>query len=150
VPAPIDAKERLKAEMMFVQEGKTARAIAAALGVSENTLSAWVTRGQWVRQRRARLGGTSQATLDVLKRQRELLIGEIGVEHRAAPEQIDALHKLTLSIEKIESRMESIGPMLDAIGRFAEFVAAGADDADCATVRKWIEKYFDEQRRRSQ
>jgi transposase len=134
---------------MFVYEGKLLRQIAAELGINVRTLEKWSSQGNWGKLRKERRRGTSQAALDVLKRQRELLITALGVENRADPEQIDALHKLTMSIEKMESRLEDIGLMLDVMDRFAEFVAARADDADCRVIRNWVEKFFDEQQRKS-
>jgi hypothetical protein len=141
---PRDPNLRLKAEMKFVREGKTCREIAAELGASLHAVEHWSRRGNWVLLRREQQGGTSRSTLDVLKRQRELLISSIGVESQADAEQIDMLHKLTMSIEKMESRMDSVGPILDVMGRFAEFVASRASDEDCRVIRTWIEKYFDE------
>ena len=37
---------------------------------------------------------------------------------RPRPEAIDALNKISLAIEKMESRSEAIGPMLDTLAPF--------------------------------
>ena len=140
---------RLKALMMFVYEGKTCREIAAHFGVSGPTVASWSKEGGWFQRRREHERGSSQAALDVLQHQRELLIAEIGIENRAPAEVIDTLHKLTMSIDKMESRLEGIGPMLDVVGRFARFVAAHADRAECLVVRNWIEKFLSEERRKN-
>ena len=49
----------------------------------------------------------------------------------------------------MESRVEAIGPMLDALGRFTEFTAAHAEPAAVAVVREWVEKFLMEERRRN-
>ncbi len=45
--------------------------------------------------------------------------------------------------------MEAVGPMLDVIGRFARYVAANSERAECLVVRKWIEKYLNAEQKRN-
>jgi transposase len=141
--------DRAKAERLFVREGKSLARVAAEMGIGLTTIKQWSKDGNWSDHRRACRRETPNPALDVLKRQLELQVAKIGDDKLAAPEVIDALHKLSVSIEKMESRLEPIGPMLDAIGRFARFVAARADDQACELVRTWVEKFFQEERRRS-
>ena len=109
---------------MFVQGGENpGRDPSRRPGHEQGALVKWSTQGEWVKKRRERQRESPQAALDILKRQRELQIKTIGTETLAAPTEIDALHKLTQLIEKMESRIEAIGPMLDVMCRFAQFVA---------------------------
>jgi hypothetical protein len=139
---------RLAAENLFVREGKTLKQAAAQLGVSRRALIEWSRHGGWMEKRQEFQRESPQAALDILKGQRELQIQKIRGKKKATPQAIDALHKLTLLIEKMESRTEAIGPMLDTFERFAQFVGTNADDAACAVICKWTEKFLDEQRRR--
>jgi hypothetical protein len=141
--------QKLKAQTMYVVEERSLAQIAAEMKISKSTLGDWSKQEKWVQRRSERQQGSSQSALNVLIRQRELLITTIGVENQADAEQIDKLHKLTVAIEKIESRQEAVGPMLDIIGRFARFVTANAGAADCEVVRTWIEKFFDEEQRKN-
>jgi transposase len=145
------SKGRLNAETLFVCEGRTVAQIAAKLGLSEKTIAQWCAQGDWAQRRTERLRESPQAALDVLKHQRELLIQEFEKKNkkRAGPEEIDALQKLSLAIEKMESRTEAIGPMLDVLGRFAQFVTARADADECEVVRTWLESYLAEVRRKN-
>ena len=103
-----------------------------------------------MKKRQEMLRESPQVALDVLKRQREMLITEMPRDKPASADQIDALHKLTLLIEKMESRLDAVGPMLDVFARFARFVGTNADDAACAVLREWTEKFLDDERRRSE
>ncbi len=71
--------ERMKALKMFVYEGNTCREIADHFHVSTNTVQAWSKEGGWVQRREDHQRGSSEATLDLLKHQRELLVKEIDV-----------------------------------------------------------------------
>ena len=133
--------DRIMAERLFVREGKSLEEIAAATAIGKATLARWSKDGEWVRKRAERNRESPQASIDKLKRQRELQITALG-DGVASAEQIDALYKLNLMIEKMEASTGAIGPMLDTMGRFAEFVAANAQPEDCALLRDWIEKWF--------
>jgi len=139
----------MQALKLFVYDGKTCREIGKELHVHETTLAEWSKEGGWVQRRQDHQRGSSEATLDLLKHQRELLVETISVDKPANAGDIDTLHKLTMSIEKMESRMEAVGPMLDVIGRFARYVAANSERAECLVVRKWIEKYLNAEQRKS-
>jgi hypothetical protein len=141
--------ERMQALKKFVYEGKSCREIGDELHVHANTVQAWSKEGGWVQRRQDHQRGSSEATLDLLKNQRELLVAKIAVDKVAPADKIDTLHKLTMSIEKMESRMEAVGPMLDVIGRFARYVAANSERDECLVVRKWIEKYLNAEQRKS-
>jgi hypothetical protein len=47
-------KEKKTAYILFVEQGKTRKDIAALLDVSEKTIGAWVDKGQWEKERAAR------------------------------------------------------------------------------------------------
>jgi hypothetical protein len=142
--------DRAMAENLFVRECRTLDQIAARLGVNRRTVGQWSSKGGWMKQRGELLRESPQAALDVLKRQREMLITAMPRDAPAGADQIDALHKLTLLIEKMESRLDAVGPMLDVFARFAQFVATNADDAACAVLREWTEKFLNDERRRSE
>ncbi len=140
---------RRSAERLFVRDVKTLAQISAELGVPLRSLARWSRRGEWMRKRREWQHESPRAALDILKRQREKQMAAIRDNTAAAaPEAIDALNKISLVIEKLESHVEAIGPMLDTLERFAEFVGARADAEECAVLYKWTEKFLDEQRRK--
>jgi IS30 family transposase len=152
---PISEKQRLLAESLFVAEGKSARQIAAVLGLGKSTVQRCVLRGKWVERRRRRGLDSPLATLERLKRERDRQAATLGGDTAPAQatlnETISAVHKLTQTIEKMESRHEDedVGAMLAAMDRFAKFAAAHATDEQCAAVRALMEKFFDDERRKS-
>lgn len=142
--------ERAAAESFFVRDGKTLDQIADLTGVSSATLAKWSKSGQWVKKRAERQRESPEASLNRLKRQRELQVAALGDETVAGAEAIDALYKLNLLIEKMEASAEAIGPTLDVIGRFADFVMRHTDDPTRVEVlREWMEKFLAEERRRN-
>ena len=142
-------KDRAMAEMLYVREGKSFQQVAALLGTGTMTVCRWAREGNWKERRRERRRESPQASLDALKRQRDLLIKGLDGKALDNPVAINALSKLNLAIQRMESPPEPIEMMLDVIGRFAEFIAARADDNECAVMRKWVEKFLDEERRRN-
>lgn len=142
--------DRATAENLYVEEGKTLDEIAGLTAVTKGTLANWSREGLWTQKRRERRLASPHPELNVLKQQLALQIKQIPDDKLADAAAIDALHKLSVIVEKMESRLEpEAGPLLEAMLRFAQFVAARADDAACATVREWLEKFLDEERRKN-
>jgi hypothetical protein len=141
-------EERSEAETLFVCEGKTTEQIAAQMRISAATIQRWSSQGAWAQQRRARRLESPRLTLDVLKRQRDLQIQELDGNMPAGQEAIDRLHKLSLVIEKMESRLEAVGPMLDVFERFAKYVGTHADANALTVLRTWTQKFLEEERRK--
>ena len=137
-----------RAENRFVYRGKTMAEISRSLNVTRVSLAQWAHKGDWMKKRQERQRESPQAALDVLKNQRDLQMKAMGDDEVAAPEAINSLNKITLLIEKLESHVEAIGPMLDTLDRFAQFVGANADAEECAVLYKWTEKFLDEERRK--
>jgi uncharacterized protein YjcR len=160
-------KDRALAETLFVTEGKSAREIAAHLGVGKETVQRWAREGKWTERRRQRRSDSPLAALERLRRERDRLIGTLGGDQPAAKdaaaakdpagpkdaasETISKIHKLTQTIEKMESHREDtdIDAMLDVVERLATFTAAHADAEELEAVRKIIEMFLDEERRKS-
>lgn len=53
-------KEMSTARFMYVEQGKDGKEIAAAVRVSENTISSWIKKGHWKAERDARVNSLSQ------------------------------------------------------------------------------------------
>ena len=142
-------EERAQAVKMFVEEGKTLQQIADHFGVSQAAVALWSSGGNWKGLRRERRFMTAHPALDALRRELDLQVQKVGKTTAAEPAQIEALNKLHLMVEKMESRVDPIGPMLEAMGRFARFVAARAEREDRVVIHKWVERFFNEERRKN-
>jgi hypothetical protein len=140
--------DRAMAEMLFVCEGKSPGQIAALVGANRMTIWRWAREGNWKERRSARWRESPRAALDLLKRQRELQIATITPDKPAAPEVIDALHKLNRVIEQMEEPLEGPDAMLDVMGRFTRFIMAHGSPEAIAALREWLEKFLNEERRR--
>jgi transposase len=103
-------KERALAESLFVVEGKPGRQIAALLGAGKETVQLWAREGNWMERRRLRREDSPLANLERLQRERTRLIAALGGDKpetaHTAPDTISAVHKLTQTIEKMESRRQ--------------------------------------------
>lgn len=153
-------KERALAESLFVTEGKSGREIAALLGAGKETVQRWARDGKWMERRRLRRLDSPLASLERLRRERDRLTGTLGGEKagadksdapKAISDTISLIHKLTQTIEKMESHREDddVGAMLATMEGFATFVVAHTAPEECLAIRKMIEKFFDEERRKS-
>ena len=69
----------------------------------------------------------------------------------AAGETISMIQKLTQTIEKMESHREDgdIDAVLTTMDRFATFAAAHATEEELPAIRRIMEEFLDEERRRS-
>jgi transposase len=160
-------RDRSLAESLFVCEGKSCREIAGILSAGKETVQRWARDGKWMERRRRRRLDSPLASLERLKRERDRLIQTLGGEPAPKGDQppqgeppakpdaddtlqtVNALQKLTQTIEKMESQQEEeIGPMLKTMGRFAEFVATRADANDRPVIHKWVEAFLNEERRK--
>ncbi|MGD1002114.1 MAG: hypothetical protein ABSA67_15610 [Candidatus Brocadiia bacterium] len=157
-------KDRTLAEVLFVNEGKSLSQIAAALGACKKTILNWSREGSWMKRRQQRRRESPRASLDVLKRLREVQVQALdakpvadadgkpaaGAAARQIPDPaaIATLYRLNMAIAKMEAQQEAIGPMLDGFERFTQFVASQADADACEVIREWIGKFLDEERRR--
>ena len=139
--------QRLDAEERFVRGGQSLDQISAAMGVSKGSLARWSAAGKWAEKRAVLRRESPSAAVNTLKRQRQMMIDLMAGPAAADPAAVDALHKLTLIIEKMEARADAIGPTLDVMERFARFVAAHCSSDESATVRACAEKFLDEERK---
>ena len=155
-------KERLFAESLFVCEGKSCREIAGILDAGRDTVLRWAREGQWTERRRHRqLDGSSMATVERLRRERDRLVEQLvprsppggdrsgKVFTPKALQAIGAVQKLTQTIEKMEPHQEEeIDSMLSVTRRYAEFVSARASQDERVVLHKWLKQFLDAERRR--
>ncbi len=160
---PRPEKERALAESLFVIEGKSGREIAGLLGAGKETVQRWAREGKWMERRRLRRRESPLAALERLKRERDRLTGTLGGTKPAAPgedktaapaaagDTISLIQKLTQTIEKMESQQEDydVGAMIETMGRFANFVIVHATEQERLAMRAMIEKFLDEEHRKS-
>lgn len=175
---PRPEKERVRAESLFIVEGKSGREIAGLLGVGKETVQRWARDGKWMDRRQLRRSESPLASLERLRRERDRLIGTLGGDQPAGDhadgdktakvkpadpavvsDTISLVHKLTQTIEKMESRREdesmeprreedSIGAMLTTMERFAVFVADHATDEERLATARMVEKFLDAERQK--
>ena len=157
---PRPERERALAESLFITEGKSGREIAALLGAGKETVQRWAREGKWMERRRLRRADSPLAALERLRRERDRLAGTLGGDKlggdkpaspEAAGDTVSMIQKLTQTIEKMESRREDrdVDAMLATMHRFATFAAAHATEEELPAVRKIVEEFLDDERRRS-
>ena len=148
-------KERALAESLFVTEGKSGREIAGLLGAGKETVQRWAREGKWMERRRLRRRDSALASLERLRRERDRLTGTLGgdkpPEADVVADTISMIQKLTQAIERMESHREDrdIGAMLATMDRFATFAVAHAAAEELSAIRNTIEKFLDDERRKS-
>lgn len=94
-------KERKVAHELYVKQGKTATEIAKMVGVSEKTMSIWVQKGNWKRERDARKNTSENYIADLHE-----LIGSITEQRldleRTAIKDLDATQREELQQKKLK------------------------------------------------
>jgi len=135
-----------QAESMYVREGAKLQDIASSLGVHRSTMTRWRQQGNWDAKRAEFLQNSPAAALDLLKRQRERMIREAGDE-APGPAYADALYKLSTTIERMESKAEAVGPVLDAMDRFARHARLNIPDEQMPVIQDAVQQFLDAVRR---
>ena len=161
--SPRSEKERALAEKLFVCDGKSGREIAGILGAGKETIRRWAHDGRWVARRRLRRAESQMAAVEILRRERDRLIRGLGAPQPEAAEKvagpsalgtmetINAVLKLTQTIEKMDPQPDedNLDSMVAAMSRYGAFVAARADANDRIILHKWLERFWNEERRKS-
>jgi len=139
-------KLRAQAETMFVREGGKLQDIAGTLGVHRSTLSRWRQQQNWDAKKGEYLQNSPMAVLDLLKKQREQMIREAGGDP-PTPAYADALYKISTTIERMETKAEAVGPVLDVMDRFARYARLNIPDAHMPIVSEAVEQFLNAVRR---
>jgi len=137
---------RAQAESMYVREGALLQDIAKTLDVHRSTITRWRQQQNWDAKRGEYLQNSPMAVLDLLKKQREQMIRSAGGE---APDAAyaDALYKLSTTIERMETKAEAVGPVLDVMDRFARHARLNIPDEHMPIVSEAVAAFLDAVRR---
>ena len=134
------AKVRGEAEYLFVRRGLSLEEIAGRTHVAKGTLARWSKQLEWVKKRDDFLHQSPSAPLEKLYDLRRRRIEDLGPA--ASPGDVDSLYKLDCMIERMEAKREAVGPILDVLGAFANFVARKCEPPVVDTLRNAIEQYL--------
>jgi hypothetical protein len=137
---------RIEAEQLFVRRGLTLVQVADQLHVSKGTLARWSFAGKWVERRQEFLTQSPTGPIETLKTRRVKIIDSLGTADVKDPSLVDQLWKITRTIESLEARSEAIGPLLDAMEKFAQFVARTCDEVKAQTISAAVEDFLREER----
>jgi len=138
----IDDKVRLRAEDLYVKDGKTQEKVAEILSVARKTVGRWYAKGNWEEKRRARFRDSSKPTLDKLKAQREALLATFSGDPVADASATSQIAILSNWIARLEDHDRAVQPVLDVMDRFANFVAATCSDADKPIISAATSAFF--------
>lgn len=81
-------RERRTAHILYVEQKKTAKEVAELVGVSEKTLSDWVTKFNWKTERNARNTSPTQRIKNI-----EEIIGGLAQDRLDLQRQLEAAEK---------------------------------------------------------
>lgn len=108
------------AQLLFLQNDLNQRSIAEKVGVSEVTMSNWVTKGNWDKLRKSLLTTKSE----ILRRIYDHL-DKISLKLQDAkegdPKQADAFVKYTASINNLETET-SVGSIIEVGRMFVNYI----------------------------
>jgi len=104
--------ERRAAHHMYVREGFTAKDIAEKLGLSQNTVGAWVNKYGWKQERTNRQIGPEKERKTILEileglSEERLDLQKIPRDDRSE-EDLDRISRITDEIAKLNKRLETI------------------------------------------
>ncbi|MBN2814970.1 MAG: helix-turn-helix domain-containing protein [Bacteroidales bacterium] len=105
-------RERRLAHILYVEQKKTAKEVAEMVGVSEKTLSDWVTKFNWKTERSARNTSPSQRIANL-----ENIIAGIAEERIELTRQL-AQVELTAAREEVEEIRKQISKLDDAVSKW--------------------------------
>jgi len=131
-----DNREKKELANLLFQSGETQKSIAERVGVSQQTMMAWVNQGGWREKRAASTITRSELINKTLKNISDLL--EDGGENA------DQLSKLASLIEKLDKKNSPILIMdvFVAFGRWLETQAPTNKDVELDFVKK-VTRYQD-------
>ena len=112
------------ARVLFFQTSLSQAEIGERVGVRQATISAWVTKEDWMRVRKSILA-TRQKELGRLYDQLEALNNKISSrepgERHANNKEADIMTKLTASIRQLETET-SLATVIDVFTKFNEYI----------------------------
>ncbi len=103
-------KERDLAQILYVDQGLTAKEIAVKVGVSENTMTAWVNNGNWKDLRTAKLSAT-KVQVDNLKS----IINDLATERLNLYQE---LNERTTNEERASQIRERMAKIDDSVSKW--------------------------------
>lgn len=120
--------KRLKAKLLYVEEGKSHEEIAALVGVSETTVRSWSRKDGWETDREAML------LTDVTAYKQMLLMAVKQLQKMAAageidPDKVDVLHKVIRTAKMLGRDIDRRGNILLGLNEFVEFLRELHPDA---------------------
>jgi transcriptional regulator with XRE-family HTH domain len=142
----ISQATRVEAEHLFTRRGMNLEEIAARLEISKGTLARWSFAGKWVEKRQEFLKQSPTGPIETLKNRRLKIIDSLGTSDVKDPSLVDQLWKITRTIESLEARTDAIGPILDAMEKFAQFVARTCDETKAQAISAAVEDFLREER----
>lgn len=131
-------EEKNYAQILFVEQGLTAKEIAGRVKVSEKTIGKWIKDGKWEHLKKSMLV-TKQQQIGLLYDQLAFINAEIVNRESkvASAKEADVISKITTSIQRMEVET-SIGQIVEVARSFIEFLRSY--DLDLA---KEVTKHFD-------
>jgi transposase len=132
---------RSVARIMFVEQGKNRKDIAAELGVRDKTVGDWVNKGNWEDQRTAWLTNSQnveRALRGLIQTYTEQLTSmeQTGGDPKEKARLVDALVKTSKTLEVVRSERDIT---LNARLRVMEWVFAELQKHDAATHLKLVD-----------
>lgn len=100
------------------RQGKSQAEIAGIVGVSEQTISSWKKKYEWD----TRLAQISASTRRASDKLRQILADEI--ENMKDASNADAIHKLSLVLEKLDGKFDRLAFTIEVMEDFNAFLLA--------------------------
>ena len=120
--------ERLQGAELFINSDLTLKKVAEIINVSAAKVGKWAEEDSWEMQRTARQATAEKIISNyytmIANKQKEAL----DAERTLTPSEVDALHKMADSIEKLKKKM-NIGTYYNVLSEFAKSIATSHLDA---------------------
>lgn len=134
------------AKELFLKSDLTQKQIAAKVGISENSITAWKLEGQWEKQKKSLL----QTRSEILAKHYDLLAMLTDEAHGAIrdgdPEtkpNADAISKITKVIKSLETET-GVGEIISVGRAFINFVLPESNE-EAKIIAKWFDLFIKQQ-----
>jgi hypothetical protein len=137
--------KKLHAKHLYFQTELNKTQIADVLNISRRTLHYWIREGNWERLKRSSEHMPSliaENCYHIMAHLTNSYLSERRLTNPVTPKEIDALHKLILTINKLKSRA-ALNEHVETFGLFIDKIRQKAPDV-AEKVAPFVEEYLEE------
>lgn len=139
----MENEKKLQAKNLYFQTSLTKTEIAEILNISRRSLSYWVREGEWNRLKESAKhlpAMLAENCYHMIAHLQEHYLSEQRITNRVSSKEIDALHKLTLTANKLSNRC-TLNESMELLGFFMEMLR-NKNGALADQIMPYVDEYM--------